>query len=252
MEDKIQSIVRVFDILESFEKFPKGAGLTELSKEVNLHKSTVHRFLNTLISLGYVKQDEDSKYSLTYKLYSLANTKLAGMDFIGISHEFIKNLSKDINEVVHLVTRDGIYVVYVDKIDAQNAVTLNSRIGRRSPLVKTSVGKAILSFLENSEIKEIVKKTIEEGLIKKSDIKLEAFLEEIEEVRKSKIAIDDEENEKGIYCLGTAIINGQNEIEGAISITGPKFRIIDKDVEALKKKLLLCSQKISKNLGYLK
>ena len=125
MEDKIQSIVRVFDILESFEKFPKGAGLTELSKEVNLHKSTVHRFLNTLISLGYVKQDEDSKYSLTYKLYSLANTKLAGMDFIGISHEFIKNLSQDINEVVHLVTRDGIYVVYVDKIDAQNAITLN-------------------------------------------------------------------------------------------------------------------------------
>lgn len=250
MEEKIQSVERVFKILEEFNNFPDGAPLTELSKNVGLHKSTVHRFLNTLTQLGYVKQNRDNRYFLTFKLYDIASSKLQGLDFIEIAHSYIEDLSKKINEVVHLVIREDIYAVYIDKVDADNVITMSSRVGRRSPLIYTSVGKAILSNFEDEKIKEIWDNTEKIQKTKNTILNFNDFMSEISNVRITGIATDNEENEDGIYCVGTTIYNTFGNIEGAISISGPVFRMKDKIGDNLNNNLLSTAKNISKSLGY--
>ncbi|RVU55094.1 IclR family transcriptional regulator [Anaerosphaera multitolerans] len=252
MEEKIQSVERVFKILETFKDYPHGIGLTELSKIVKLHKSTVHRFLNTLIFLEYVEQDEESKYHLTFKLYDIASYKLESLDFIEISKSHIQKLSQLANEVVHLVIREGIYAIYVDKVDSDNVITMTSRIGRRSPLIYTSVGKSILSNCSDEEIKEVWNNTEKIQKTKNTILNFEDFMAEIEDVRKTKIARDNEENEEGIYCIGTSIYNATGNVAGAISITGPVFRMREKLNDSLYDNLLSTAKNISKDLGYRK
>ncbi|SHH58518.1 transcriptional regulator, IclR family [Anaerosphaera aminiphila DSM 21120] len=252
MEERIQSVERVFKILEAFKNYPHGVGLTELSKEVSLHKSTVHRFLNTLIFLGYIGQNSENKYYLTFKLYDIASSKLEGLDFIGAARSYIEKLSNMVNEVVHLVIREDIYAVYVDKVDSDNVITMHSRIGRRSPLIYTSVGKSILSNCSDLEIKDVWDKTEKIKKTENTILDFNTFMDEINETRKTKIARDNEENELGIYCIGTSIYDSSGNVAGAISITGPVFRMKEKLGSDLNKNLLFTAEQISKQLGYIK
>ncbi|CEM61074.1 IclR family transcriptional regulator [Treponema phagedenis] len=250
VEEKIQSIERVFKILEAFKHFSDGAGLTELSEYVDLHKSTVHRFLSTLIVLGYVKKDENNKYNLTLKLYTLARHKTTDLDLITICHKHLKEFSKTINEVIHLVMQDDIYAVYIDKIDSTNAITLQSKVGRRALLVSTSVGKAMLSNCSYDEIREIWDRSSQVKTTENRITDFNVFCKELEKIRQTRIAVDNEENELGVYCVGTAIYGATGEVKGAISITGPTFRMKEKINDELYAKLLHTADIISKELGY--
>lgn len=248
MEDRIQSIERLFKILEKFRNYPDGVSLTDLSRDINIHKSTVFRFLNTLTDLGYIKKTKDNKYDLTYKMMSLFDYKFRKSDIIEIANPYLKYLSNQINEVVHLCVRDGIEVIYLDKIESNNSITLHSKVGMRSFLVNTSVGKAILSYADESEIREVWKQSPHKKITKNTIVDYEKFLDELEKIKKNKIAIDDEENEEGVYCIGTAILNLQGEVVGAISITGPKFRMKKKENKKVYELLLATAEKISKKL----
>lgn len=250
MVKNIQSLERAFLILEKFKDYPNGISLTELSKEVGLHKSTVHRFLSTLISLNYVEQNPDDTYQLTFKLLDIMSKKLDSIDYRSTSHNLMVKLCEDVNEVIHLVVQDGIHVVYIDKIEADNTITMASRVGIRSPMIYTSVGKAILSYKSDEEIKKIWDETPKEVKAKNTITDFNVFMEEIENVRKSKIAVDNEENEEDIYCIGTAIVNNLGKVEGALSITGPVFRMKKKMKENIQDKLLETASEISKNIGY--
>lgn len=250
MDKNIQSLERAFLILEKFKEYPNGVTLTELSKEVNLHKSTVHRFLATLISLDYVEQNKDDSYQLTYKLLDIMSSKLDAIDYRSATHELMVKLCVDVNEVIHMVVPDGIHVVYIDKIEADNPITMSSRVGMRSPMIYTSVGKAILSAKSNDEIRQIWDETPKEIRAKNTIRDFDKFMEEIEDVRSGKIAVDNEENEEDIYCIGTSIHNNLGDVVGAISISEPVFRMRKKLQENIQDKLLDTASEISKIIGY--
>lgn len=250
MAEKIQSIARAFSILESFRDYPDGASVTQLSKDTDLHKSTVHRILGTLLDLGYIEKDEDNKYLISYKLYDLGNIKLKNTNFIEISHGYMKELSEEVNEVVHLVIKDDIYTVYVDKVEANNSITMASHVGTRNHLIYTSVGKAMLAPLSDNEIKDIWDRTPKVKKTEKTILNFDDFMQNIQEVRNTNIARDAEENEDGIYCIGTALYDSTGNVAGAISITGPTFRMTDKLGTELYEKLLKTSYNISRDLGY--
>lgn len=248
MEDRIQSIERLFKILETFKNYPSGVTLTDLSRDVEIHKSTVFRFLNTLISLGYIKKMEDNKYDLTFKMMEVFDYKFRKNNIIEIANPYLKYLSSQVNEVVHLCVRDDIEVIYLDKIESNNSITLHSKVGMRSLLINTSVGKAILSNYQESEIREIWKKSPHDKFTHNTIVDYDIFLDELSRIKDTKIAFDDEENEEGIYCIGTAIFNSQNEVVGAISITGPKFRIKKKENPEVYELLKETAKKISRKL----
>jgi DNA-binding IclR family transcriptional regulator len=107
-----------------------GVALTTLSQEIGLHKSTVHRLITTLMNYGYVEQDPTmGHYKLGIKLIGLSNAVLETIDVRRTSKPFIKELNALTNEVVHLVVLNSGDVVYIDKIESDQSITINSRIG---------------------------------------------------------------------------------------------------------------------------
>lgn len=248
----VQSIDRALSILEVLSDYSKGLGVTEISEKVDLHKSTVYRLLATLIYKGYVVQDlETNKYGITLKLFELGSKKVESMDLLGASKEYTKKLMESVNEVVHLVVRDGNEIVYIDKVEANNTIRMASRIGRRSPMYCTSVGKAILAHLPEKEVEEIWGSSRIEKLTDLTIIDLEDMKKELDKVRVKGYGIDNEENEIGVRCVGAPIFNRHGEIEGAISISGPTLRVKEKDVKEIAKEVMKYAKLISKELGYI-
>lgn len=251
MIDIVQSVDRTLSILEIVSDYNEGLGITEISEKVRLHKSTVHRLLGTLIYKGFVIQDlTTNKYKVSLKLYELGSKTIENLDILKISKPYTKELMDKLNEVVHLVIRDDDSIVYIDKVEADNTIRMASNIGRRSPIYCTSVGKAMLAFMDEKEVKDIWNKSNLLKLTSKTIIDYGQFRNELDKIRLLGYAEDDEENELGVRCVGAPVFNFRGEIEGAISISGPTIRVTKDKVGEIAVEVKKCAYSISKDLGY--
>ena len=253
MTDTVQSVVRGLNILEIVAEHNE-IGLKEISTLSGLNKATAHRLLSTLIVAGYIEQvNKNGIYRPTYKLFSLGNKKVEHVDSYKIAHRFISELSNTIQATVHLVIEDNMEIVYIDKIDPTNSHSgfiLKSQVGKRAPMYCTAVGKVLLSRYPNEKIKEIWESTDIKPLTPKTFINFEAFLEEINLIRSQGYALDLEEKEMSVVCVGCEFYNHKGLVEGAISTSIP-IMYFESKADYYIKHVKECAANISKALGYL-
>ena len=254
MKDTVQSVVRGLNILEIVAEHNE-ISLKEISTLSGLNKATVHRLLSTLIITGYIEQvvNKNGIYRPTYKLFSLGNKKIEHVDSYKIAHRFISELSNTIQATVHLVVEDNTEVVYIDKIDPTNidsGFILKSQAGKRAPMYCTSVGKVLLSKYPDEKIKEIWEATEIKPLTPKTFINFEAFLEEINLIRSQGYALDLEEKEMSVVCVGCEFYNHKGLVEGAISTSIP-IMYFESKADYYIKHVKECAANISKALGYM-
>lgn len=249
-ENTVQSIERAVKILEGLAEEREGLGVTELSRLLDLHKSTVHRLLSTLLKLGYVEQNPyTEKYRLGMKLLYLGGAILERMDLKREAHDLLKELSGQVNEAVHLVIPDGNQAVYIDKIDSNGTIRMYSQIGRRAPMHASAVGKAILAFSP----KETVERIIEGGLVQytpKTITDKDKLLGHLKVIRTQGFAVDDEENEEGIRCVGAPIFDYTGHVIGALSISGPTVTVTPEKLKTLAVRVKEYGDKISRKMGW--
>ncbi|WP_313341985.1 IclR family transcriptional regulator [Sedimentibacter sp.] len=251
--DLVQSIDRALTILEVLSNYNEGLGVTEISQEVGLHKSTVYRLLSTLIYKGYVIQDMDTnKYKITLKLFELGSKKVENMDLLSASKTFTRKLMETVNEVVHLVVRDGNEIVYIDKVEANNTIRMASTIGKRGPMYSTATGKVILAFMSENQCMNILNNSKLEMRTDKTIVDIEILKKQLKEIKSRGYAVDDEENEIGVRCVGAPIFNRHGEIEGAISLSGPSNRVTEEKVETIAIEVMKYAHLISEEIGYRK
>ncbi|WP_096186882.1 IclR family transcriptional regulator [Evansella halocellulosilytica] len=247
----IQSVNRALKILDLFDEYNKELKITEISEKMMLHKSTVHSLLKTLEKHHYIEQDKESnKYRLGLKLFERGNFVGYTLDIRGLAKEYLHSLAQKTNLTVHLVILDGKEGLYIDKVESHTASILYSRIGRRIPIHCSGVGKALVADKSDKDLEslltdyEFIKRT-ENTITEK-----EEFLQEIELVRQRGYAIDNQENEPGVYCIAVPVRNYSGEVVAAISISSPVMRVTDeqktKNIELLKQ----ASNELSQKLGY--
>lgn len=248
-KNPIQVSERIFHTIECLAQ--NGAmGLQELSTALSLNKSTVHRILNSLICMDYVRQDpETTKYSLSFKICGLSNQILSQNNMIDIARPFIKELSANSGETVHLVQLDGIHATYIDKVEAsQNSVRMISMVGKSIPLYCSGVGKAILADMPDSKIESIWKMSSIQQLTEHTVTRFVDFMNLIEETRRSGYALDNEENEIGVRCIAVSLKGYNGKSTYAISISAPKDRMSDARILELKEMILKTKQQIENNI----
>lgn len=244
-KNPIQVADRIFQTVEILAQSGP-IGLLELSKELDLNKSTVHRILNSLIYMGYAKQDENTlKYSLTFKIWDIANQVLTKIDIINVVKPYLKHLVELTGETVHLVQVDGINAVYIDKVESyRNSVRMVSKVGKSIPLYCSGVGKALLAEMkpdvvkriwDNSEIYKFTAHTITD---------YSSLCERLQEVRKKGYSLDDEENELGVRCIATCIKDYTGKPKYAFSISAPISRMDDISIKELANKVLSTRKQI--------
>jgi DNA-binding IclR family transcriptional regulator len=250
MPEMIQSIARASSIMECIAESNNSISITELSKKVDLHKSTVHRILSTLIELGYVKQNpSNNQYEMTIKMFEIGTSAIKQNDLITLVKPHLEKLRDVSGEAIHLVVPDKTDIVYVDKVESNQTLRMHSVIGRRSPMYCTAVGKAILSYRSEKEVDEFWDKIEPVQHTEHTLTKLSDFKDELSQIRVTGISYDNEEHEKDIRCVGTALIDYSGSVVGAISISGPIHRMTDEHINKLIPELLGVKQIISRELG---
>lgn len=131
----MQSIDRLFDIVEALSNAPRGMALSDLSAAVGLHTSTTHRLLAALVARGYVQKDiESGKYRLTMRLFEVGSRAVGGMNIVSLARPYLEHLAATTHEAIHLVVRDGDEVVYLYKENmGDSTVRMASFVGASQP-----------------------------------------------------------------------------------------------------------------------
>lgn len=254
MESKnpIQVSERIFSTIECLAASGP-TGLQELSSELGLNKSTVHRILNSLICMDYVRQDTDTlKYSLTFKFCRISNQILSQNNMIDLARPYIKELAEQSGETVHLVQIDGIHAVYIDKVEAsRNSVRLVSQVGKSIPLYCSGVGKAMLAEMTDEKIRSVWEQSEIKKLTEYTVTDFEEFRSLIADIRKNGYALDNEENELGVRCIAVSLKSFNGKPSYAISVSAPKDRMTDDRINELKGLVLNTRQKILTEISVL-
>ncbi len=251
----VQTIERVSAILNLVGENPQGMSIRGISAQLSLPKGTVHRLLSSLTYFGFVRQDSASRnYFLGLKLLDLAGLVTVQLDLRRIADPLLHSLADTSHETVHMVIWDQSEVVYIEKVEPPSGVgglRMASRVGSRNPAHSCAVGKVLLSFLSEDELDDFIAK---QGLPARTPNTITdrtALKQELFVIRAQGYAVDNEENEKGIRCIGAPVLGASGEPVAGLSVSGPAFRITKKVVqEVLKDQVVETAAEISRRLGY--
>ena len=231
---KLNSLDKSLQIIEILCGCPQGAGLSELTKKSGFPNSTIHHMLSTFLPYDYVSQDpETKKYHLGFKFLNISNLILNNIDIRKIAHKYLLQLHAESGEAVHLaVLRNG-KVVYVDKINKSDGLSLATYIGFYTDPHAAAGGRVLLSQLATNKIMEIYQGTSLKKYSKNTITNFDQLLNELRKVKKQGYAIDDEEYYEGVRCVAAPIKAG-GKVVAAVSITCSIFTLT---MERINKKL---------------
>jgi DNA-binding IclR family transcriptional regulator len=242
---------RLFQIIEFLANSNDWVSLRIMARELHISAASAYRALNSLKELGYVRQHpQDSKYQLTLKIAWVSAQVLDHLQLRQIAHPFLQHLTSVTNETTHLAVLEGTEFVYIDKVDNTQAVRMRSRLGQRGHLHSTAAGKSLLAFIPEAELDTILRRLKLPALTESTITDPVRFREQLALVRRQGYAVDDEENEVGIRCIGSPIYDHSGRLSGALSISGWTITMTRERVPQLAAELLQTCQKISGQLGY--
>ena len=246
-EDKyffIRSLAKGLHILELLSD-NDALTVTQVAKMMNINRAGSHRFLSTLKELGYADKDESSRYYLTSKVIELGMKVLDRFEIRKIARPFLQELSTKFNETINLGYFNGEEVLTIDKIDSTEILRMDAGIGGGEPAYCTSLGKAILAFLPDTQLEEYLQEIELTPFTPNTVISKDKLKEELMHIKENGYSIDDEELSVGLRCVGAPLFNHSSQALYAISISGPSIRMGSKRIEEIQREL----KKICKNLS---
>jgi len=246
----VQSLGRAFAILEQVARHREGVGLAELSKLVGLHNSTTFHLAKTMVSLGYIRQERDSKrYRIGRPLFALAASALDEIEMVNVATPIMEELSRDTGESSHFAVRMGDAVVVIARTSGPGAFQLTDRVGVVRPAHCTALGKIILASLRPDQLKRFLERVELKPATKKSITEPAALLREIAEIRRSAIAFDDGEFNQEVRCVAVPVYNFTGDVVGALGISGPVWRMSDQMLQSRAKAVKAAANRLSSEFG---
>ncbi len=247
----IQSLQRGLAILEIIAKNGRGVTTAEVSREIGLHTSTTFHLLRTLSALGYLAQDETTKeYHLGSKVFHLAASAWTEVQLSKVAKPFLAEMAHQTGETSHLAILERGEAIVIDRIDGGGPVRLTERVGYPRPAHCTAIGKVMLSYLPDAELKTFLVTSEFRPLTPKTITAGPILEQELERVRKQGYAFDDEEFAQGIRCLAAPVRNFTGHVVAAIGISGPVWRVSLDRVAQLTEVVKSMGQRLSLQLGY--
>lgn len=246
---QLQSIDRVVALLDMLSESESPLSLAEICTRMGLHKSTAHRSLIVLERTSMIERTAEGRFRLGLKLYELGNRAVEQIDLRERVQPFFRRLAMEVGETVHLSVLQKTRVVYLDKVEPNRRVCMTSKSGTSNPVYCTSMGKAMLAFLPDELREETINKIRYTRFTPKTLCTREALLKSLERVKKRGFAIDDEEIELGVRCVGAPIFDKNRYPIAAVSVSGPASRITVQSVPGIAERLVRCCNEISRSLG---
>lgn len=243
-----QTVSRAIAILEFCSVRPRE--LMEIAEELGVHRTTALRLANTLIAGGFLRRDERSRYGVGFRLAGLAQPALDQFDLRSVVHPFIVELSEQLGHTIQFAVPQGAHIIYVDKIEPPQAISLNTRIGGFVVIHTAGVSKAILANLATEQRDEIIARATFESFTPTTITSKEELLSCLDEVRRRGWSTDDGEYETVSNCIAAPVFDYANRPAGGISVTAFKDKADLNSLRELLPELLKTTEAISMELGW--
>jgi DNA-binding IclR family transcriptional regulator len=247
---RIQVLDRTLQLLDILAESNRELGTAELTTRLSLNKSTVHRLLMVLKRHQLVRKNPvQAKYGLGMKLFELGTRAVNGIELRARAEPFLKRLVDETDETAHLCILDQTEMVSIANLPGPWTLQIPSTIGRRAPLHCTAVGKAFIAFLPNRVLTGLLSQLTLKRFTAHTIVTRTALKTELSRVRERGYAIDDEEIEQGLRCVGAPIRDHTGRVVASVSIAGPIYRVTKARLPALVRTTVTIARDFSRSIG---
>jgi DNA-binding IclR family transcriptional regulator len=237
--DATEKTLSVLDALDGAR-----SRLGDIAERAELPKSTVHRILRRLVERGYARAQGDGVYVIGPRVLTMAGAMLGRLDVTTLAAPVLRELHADVGHTVHFAMLSDDEAVYLEKlVDPGLPYQFASRVGGRIPLHCTAIGKSLLAVMETLPRLELVRRTPQ------TLVSSDALRAELEHVRERGFAIDDEENERNIRCVGAAVRDHTGAATHAISVSALTVELSFDDAVTLGPRVVAAADAVSEALG---
>ena len=217
----VQSVERVFELLELLTDAGGSAALSELAATADLPLPTIHRLLRTLVGLGYVRQLPNRRYALGPRLIRLGEGATAQLGALAMP--VLRRLVDELGETANMAVLDSDQVLYIAQAPSRHSMRTFTEVGRRAHSHATGVGKAILAQLPDERVRGIISRTGLPAATQASITGIDELLADLELIRGRGWSVDEQEQELGVRCFAAAVPGAPSPT--AISVSGPVSRV---------------------------
>ncbi len=249
-DGKNQSLGRALLLLERLAESPGGMNLTDLSHQLGIPPATAHRLLSTFEEHDFVEQDPElGVWYVGLKAFTVGNAFVQRRDFVTDARPYMQALMERCGETVNLGVIDDGEVVFISQVESREVMRMIVRLGSRSPVHASGVGKALLAHLDENRVAAILERR---GLGRFTERTIDnpaQLREELEAVRQRGYALDDEEHAVGLRCVAAPIFDENGLALAAISLSGPKARMVDDRLGELGVAIRQTADEITQALG---
>ena len=197
-----------------------------------------------------VERTANGKFRLGLRLFDLGNRAIEQYDLRERAQPHLRRLVAETEETAHLCILEGTHVIYIDKIEPARSVRMITRIGASNPVHCTSVGKAMLAFLPEDRMNDLLARTRFERFTHRTIATPEALRTEIEKTRRRGYAVDDEEFEEGLRCIAVPVLDAQRNRWPPSASPAPASASPRKKLPSIANHLLQCVRGISADMGF--
>ncbi|WP_433264107.1 IclR family transcriptional regulator [Actinosynnema sp. CS-041913] len=237
----VQSLRRAFDLLERLADAGGEASLSELAAVSGLPLPTIHRLIRTLVTLGYVRQNSNRRYTLGSRLIRLGES--ASRQFGTWARPFLAELVDSVEETANLAVLDGDEVVYVAQVPSRHSMRMFTEVGRRLLPHGTGVGKAMLSRLPRAEARALLERTGLPAYTPNTITDAGELLASLDRIAEQGYALDESEQELGVRCVAVPLDGGPTR--AAVSVSGPEGRLTKEAVDRIVPEVLAIARRLS-------
>lgn len=230
----VRAVERALQLIEVFARSRGPFSITELSGILELAPSTVHRLVQTLTSLGYVVQYQESKrYGVGRGIALINRAMLLKYEFARFAQPHLEALVKATGETANLAALYGTSMIYLNQVESPAMVRVSNPIGTLVPLHCTAVGKVFLADFNKSMLEDVFTHAGLEGFTPKTLTSPKALQKELSRVRNQGYALDDEEFAQGVRCIAVGVRGSSGAVVTAFSLSGPSSRVTDERISQL-------------------
>jgi DNA-binding IclR family transcriptional regulator len=248
-KNSVPALERGLRILELLPKSRGGLTLSQLTRYLALPKSSVHCLLHTLQDSGYVYKDSESgKYRVSLRVCALANMALNSIGLREQAKPYLQNLAKAMRMTVHLAVLEQGACVLIEKVSPPDIARIATWTGKHLSLHCTAVGKALAAYLPEQQLDALIR---EQGLLRHNDNTIcspQRLKRELAVIRQRGYALDDEEEEINVRCLGAPILDEKGLAIAAISVVGTTIQVHDRNVDLLARQVIATANEIAQHL----
>lgn len=234
-----RTLSRGMELLELISAHPEGLELSQIARALALPKSTAFNLVHTLNAIKYVERDEqDGRYRLGLRMFEVGSAAVNNLDAGAVMRRYMRKIYLQLNETMHCAMLSGGELVYIDKLESTRSIRMISRVGVRLPLYCTAMGKAMLAAMDGRAVERIMAEHPFEALTPRTIRDMDELTRQLEKVRAQGYAVEREESNENVCCVGVAILDKDKRPAYAMSVSAPSFRFTP-ELEAEAGRLLL-------------